>query len=628
MTESKDGYRDVVKRIFEGSKKTPDKVSALFNHLRPSSKSSSTKNNLPSSYKLLPAAIDIGTSSIKLLQLAKGAGGEIKIVALDKEVYPAPVRPDSISHQRQALKQIFERNKVGDSIVTSLFVKDIQTYNLVFPQMSESELLEALRWKIAQLRPFGLDIEGIKYDFIKLDSYLGAGGKSTQQRVIVVCSPHDVIQQRLTLLQAFGLKVEAIEVSPLSLVNLRRFRKFEPLKDEVVIWLDLGADESSLVVEIAGVVCFLRKLILTSAQLTKQIAQHCRMKDNEAEIAKKEIGLSFWSPDKRTSALLEKEEKSEKDKNKTSQIFYSIISSLENLVVDIEHSFKYFSYQVSQSQIAKFDRVIISGGGANLKNLDRFLSARLGVPVEKLNPFESLEVINNIRKEKKDLINTSSDYAVVTGLAVKSLIKKPRTINLLSEKKTRAIGLSWTNLKEKPIVKVSLIAGLIISLLGFQIGKVMTHKRRMDAASKQIEITKKQLSRLQATQLTLSEAEGKLLEGKAVIQARLDLLKKAVRDPQEFAQVLVDVASLLPEEIWVTKLSYSEKKLVLTGLTSNSQLIVDLIESFKESKYFVDASFGYTQKDPKEDIYDFEIIAEIKQSINLSGTELLGGYDR
>ncbi|HLD69983.1 MAG TPA: hypothetical protein VJA17_04380, partial [Candidatus Omnitrophota bacterium] len=68
----------------------------------------------------LPAAVDVGTSSIKLLQLGRGPGDEITIIALDKEKYSQPVPPDPVPSQREALKRIIKRNRIGPKVIVSL----------------------------------------------------------------------------------------------------------------------------------------------------------------------------------------------------------------------------------------------------------------------------------------------------------------------------------------------------------------------------------------------------------------------------------------------------------------------------------------------------------------------------
>jgi len=612
-----DKPKDIVKEIFERRKAVAEKVSTLFTHFKHSPKTLEAKT--PGSLKPLPAAIDIGTSSIKLFQLAKGPGAEIEIIALDREPYlvttpspqssPQTQKGEALSFQREALKRIVERNKIGQNVVTGLAAKEVQVYNLTFPPMSAAELDEAIRWKIIQLKPFNLNIEEIKYSFLKWDG----AAKSSQQNILVACASRERIRQMVSLLEKAGLKPAAIEVAPISLMNLNKFRRTAPMKDEVVMWLDLGAEESSLVIERGGFVYFLRRLALSSHYITRQIAQHCGMDEKEAEAAKQKWGLTHWSPDRKTPVFLESGESAEKGEDESATVFYGMVSSLENLVVDIEHSFKYFSYQISRSQITKFDRVILSGGGANLKNLDGFLNARLGVPVEKANPINLFKISDTVRSQRKDLLGLSCNFAVSAGLAAAELTEGSRRINLLPEKKKKPTELFLAGLKEKPATLGVLALILVVLLAGFQGGRAGFYRHKMNSVAKEVRSAKNQLGRFQTNQLKLAETEGQLLNKRNLLKARIDLLKESTRKPEHFSRVLAHVASLLPEEIWVTKLKYSEKELTISGSTSNAELVINLIENLKDSDDFVDASFSYSQKEPSVEVYKFEVIADVKE---------------
>ncbi len=607
--------KDIVKEIFERPKATADKVSTLFTHFKhPPKAAPPAEPKAPSSLRALPAAIDIGVTSIKLFQLAESTKAQYEIIALDKEEYPLPLQQDPIVCQRDALKKIVERNKIGQQVIIGLSAKEVQTYHLVFPPMSEGELSEAIRWKITQLKPFGLEIDAVSYDFVKLNTHLVAPSKSTQQRILVVCAARDTIQQKIALLEECGLKPVAIEVAPTSLLNLSKFKTPPSEQNETVMWLDLGAAVSSLVIEKDGLIVFLRNLNLASQHITKRIAQHCKIDEKQAEGAKQKWGLSHWSADMQPAEFLKQEQSAKKAQDESAVVLHSMISLLENFVIDIEHSFKYFSYQISQSQITKFDRVILSGGGANLKNLTQFLSNNLGVPVEKTNPFGMFKVSEAIKSQKQDLLGAPCDFAVAAGLAIAGQMDTQKRISLLSGGEKKSIkGLLNSIVKEKPAKAVALACILAVLLLGFEITKAGFYKWKMSSTAKEVKKSQTQLSRLQSNQLKLAEKEGELSGKKALLEARLALLREGTRRPEAFSGVLASVASVLPADIWITKLLYSERKLTIAGSASDSSLIMNLIENLKSSKDFTDATFSYSQKEPRSEVYNFEVIADVRE---------------
>jgi len=603
--------KDFVKQIFERPKAPADKMSTLFTHLKPPPKVSTPKKvKKPSSLKGLPAAIDIGTSSIKILQLGEASKGDFEVICIDKESFPFDKTLPSNVLQKEALRRIVARNKIGPDVIASIPLKYAQIYNLTFPKMSEDELSDAIHWKIAQLRPFGLDAESVAHDFIIWDGL--DGGAAGNQQVILVCASKNIVQDAVSLLGEADLKPVAIEVAPISLAGLDTFRRQASTKDEIVMWLDIGAEESALVIARGDTLYFCRNLAFTSQYMTKQIAQHCRISAQEAESAKQEHGLSFWSPDKKVSVFLEPGQSPQRSTDKSSMVYYSLISSLENLVVDIQHSFKYFSYQVTKSQITRFDRVILSGGGANLKNLERFLSVRLGIPAEKSDIFSFFRPSEQIEKQRANLLASPAEFTVCAGLSAGQRINSSKRIDLAGKEKKKAARSFVAQLREKPAKVAVLVSTLAVLLICLQIGRATFYGWTAGNISGNVKGTQSQLSKLQSQRLKLAEEEAQLLGKKAMLEGKINVLNRSRRRPEDLSRVLAQIASLLPKDVWITNLSYLERKINITGSTSEINLIMQLIETIKSSDRFSDATFNYTQKDPRSEVYNFEIIAEVK----------------
>jgi type IV pilus assembly protein PilM len=598
--------KDIVKDIFD-RKAGRRKVSTIFTPSKPSAKvmPPGPKREVPS-YPLrpLPVAIDIGTTGIRLLQLAEGEKNRLEIVCIDEEsVSPGT---DSATSIRSALENIINRNRTGPLCFTTLSTKDVQLYNMLFPPMSEEELITAIRYKVMQLKPFNSDIEKLIIRFSKWDDR-GDLSKGSRQRIIVACLNRDVVEDRISLLEEIGLRPVKIGIEPFDLVNLSKFYRPGGLKDEVTLWIDFGAERTFLAIEKGGSLCFSRNLTLTSKYMTKVLAQYCGVNEGEAEDLKRNYGLIFWSPDKKIPAFYESAKPPGGTEDKSEKVYYALISHLNNLVVDIMHSFKYFSYQVAQSQITRFDRVVLCGGGANLKNLDKFLSARLGVPVERINPFGLFKLSG----AREDLIKASSNFALCAGLAVSSKAEEPKQVNLLPEREKRPPWIFAGVIRQWPVMTTTLAIILAISLAGVQIERLRYYKREMDSLVKKVATTKAQLGNMQAVQLNLNKEEAELLNRKALLKARLNLAQKGLRIPEDFSGKLTIIAGLLPEDIWITKLSYKDRKLIIIGSTADMSLISTLVEDIKSSKEFVDADFNYTEKDFVRGVYNFEIVAEL-----------------
>ncbi len=599
MSEKKQD--NIVRKVFERSGVRQERLSALFTYSKKTQKAKTKPAKLPNEEprsRRLPVAIDFGSTRVKLLQLAQDPKGSLEVVLMDEEQ----------GQTKQALEKILSRNPVGPNVIMGLPAKETLTYNFTFPAMSEDDLREAVRWKIRQLRPFDLDEEKVRYALFRWEGPLADSPTGGQQRVTVVCVSMHNLAQKNAALNEVGLKPISIHVSPLGLVNVRRFGTMLRSSDEVVLWLDLGAEESVFIVEKGGVVYFMRNLSMTGKLLTKQIAQACHVQENEAEDLKRKYGLEFWTPDLQVNVSSDEE----KIKNPAIGVCYALISILENLVVDIEHSFKYFSYQVTQSQIPKYDRIVLSGGSSSLKRLENFLSDRLAVPVERVAPFAALRIQEVLKNQRQDLAEDAMIFASAVGLALIPLMDKERVVNLMVLERKKSPSAWTTAVKISPRLVGAALGLVALALVAPQIGAVFYYRREAVSFDQQVKGARAELGRRQTSQLKLAEKERVLLEKKNALEEKLSLFRQSGREDRDFSKVLSKLAVLLPEEIWVTKLSYADKKLATVGATSKNELIVNFLENLKKPDDFRDVVFNYTQRDTNSAVYSFEIMMSVK----------------
>jgi type IV pilus assembly protein PilM len=612
MSAEKKKPDNIVKKVFERSGARPDKVSPLFTHFKNQPKvkaqkpAKAAKEPKTGSSKRLPAAVDFGQSRIKLLQLVQDAKGGYEVATMDEELLSEEPGRAEIVKNKQALEKLLSRNPVSPQVIVGLPAKETQTFNFTFPVMADEELREAVKWKIKQLRPFDLDEEKVKYVLLRWEAAPAPGAQGAQQRVTVVCVSGNNLSEKAALLNEVGLKPISMQVSALSLVQTKRTSNVSKNPDEVVLWLDLGAEESVFIVEKGGVVYFLRNLSVTGKQMTKQVAQSCKLDERKAEEMKAAHGLDFWSPQFQSGALTDEE----KAKNASASVCLALVSVLENLVLDVEHSFKFFSYQVSQSQISKFDRIILTGGASNVKKMDQFLSDRLSVPVDRLDPFFSLRVQDTLKTRRPNLAEDGARFASAAGLAL-SHVQAADAFNLLAGEKKKRVSVTG-RIKMHPKVAVSLAALLCVAAIVPPVASVFYFKNEAATLSKRVKEARADLKRRQSSQLELAEQEKKMLERKAMLEEKLTLFRQSGRDQRRFSETLVKLASLMPEEIWVTKLSYADKRMILVASTAKNESMIQFLDNLKKPDDFSDVVFNYTKRDPKSPVFSFEVMMSVK----------------
>jgi type IV pilus assembly protein PilM len=145
---------------------------------------------------------------------------------------------------------------------------------------------------------------------------------------------------------------------------------------------------------------FTRNILVGGNYITKAIAKSLNISFDEAEKLKRETKIVLG-----TEAEEEKKNKSEK----------MIIKILNQITKEVRKSLSYYK---TQSQKVKYNKMILSGGCANINNIKDLLSEQFEIPVIIGNPFEDLKIDERVFdveriKKLKDVL------ATVFGLAMR-----------------------------------------------------------------------------------------------------------------------------------------------------------------------------------------------------------------
>lgn len=380
---------NLVKDIFKTRATPRKKLSSIFSHMHLPIPSSQTppipERALKPEY--LPAAIEISSTAIKLLQLAKTQEGHYEIC---KFAYLPMPSQDTTG---ETLKKIVEESAIKGEIVGSLPISKLQTFTYILPPMPKSEIEQAVAWKLKQNPPAGATFEGISFDFC-LCSH-SQESVDSEMRVLVFVVSKALVLEQMKLFQGLSLELIAIEPKPYAALNallwLGKIRQ-----DETALVLQLGASQSAITIVHSGLPYLIRPLSVSGNTFTEAIANYHQFDWQKAENIKKQDGL------------------------KPGSICAQALSSqLENLVVDVEHTFKYFSHQLMKSQITSFERILLCGGSSGLVNLAAFLTERLGVPVDVVSPLSALNLCLKTELSSKGLLENSARFTSTLGLSLR-----------------------------------------------------------------------------------------------------------------------------------------------------------------------------------------------------------------
>jgi type IV pilus assembly protein PilM len=369
-------------------------------------------------------AIDIGSSSIKLVQLSELKGGEFELthfgmmpLAEESIVEGAIKKPDLVA---EALAKLIKAEKIQSHYVVSavageaVFIKKIKV-----PVMSEEELSEKINQEAEQYIPF--DIDDVALDFQLLgtvkadeagesdnskgnefegessnneDSNEETEGETNEEmmEVLLVAVQRAVIDERTDILLEAGLKPAIIDLSVFALMNAAQLTNDLPSKG-ITALVDLGDSFTHINIVQDGKMGYSRDIPIGGGYCTKMLMSKFKVPFNQVL----EIKRGNFSSD------IDEEE-----------VIKVIDQAYKRVLEEVQKSFEYFG-TLSGNQVEK---VLLCGGGSMIRGLDGYFADYLKVPVENFNPMQGVKI--NPKNFDQSLIDEMGGLSTVAlGLATR-----------------------------------------------------------------------------------------------------------------------------------------------------------------------------------------------------------------
>ncbi|MFH1397737.1 MAG: type IV pilus assembly protein PilM [Candidatus Omnitrophota bacterium] len=396
------GDKNLIAKIFSGVKRMPAEHTLRL---------VSSKGQV--SEKYFASGVDFGFSAIKLAQIGI-INRKPQIINLIIEELPGDLKDHPQERKKvvtEIFKKIVQENRIKGEVVSSMPSSLVQIKKIRLPSMPSDEVTAAVKWEMKQSSPISLD--DLAFDYYILEQQKSALSNGIEVMTIS-CSKKDVLEQ-IAVIEVANLVPQAIEVDYLAAVRLA-VRSMQIKKEEAVLFLEFGCHSCSLSIIINSQVCFKRDLAISGDTLTQAIVEHNKVSYSEAERLKKSLGLIGAD----AASQLDLDDATKESAIVTNEALWL---HLENLIQEIDYTFKYFSHQLIDNMITKFDRIILSGGSTNLARFSAYLNTCLGVPVELIDPLREIYLGPEFKSKFADLSSLAPRLSVAVGLAIRGLDK-------------------------------------------------------------------------------------------------------------------------------------------------------------------------------------------------------------
>lgn len=456
--------------------------------------------------------IDLGQCALKAVRL-ENINGEVTATAFDYIEHPKILsQPDADPDEltREALQQFLSRNKTkGDVIVISVPGQSGLARFVKLPPVEEKKIADIVRFEAKQQIPFPL--EEVVWDFQKIGSGEVTDGFAMETEIGLFAMKRDMVTRAITQFKDVSVEVHIIQMTPLALVNYVAYDLLNkdgmaggPATEgsdskECVVALDIGTDNSNLVITDGEKIIWQRPIPLGGNHFTRALTKDMKLTFAKAEHLKRN---AVKSPDLK-------------------KILASLKTVLNDFVGEVQRSLGYFTNTHRDAQI---QYMIGLGNAFRLPGLQKYLQEKLQLEVRKLTGLE--------RVKGEDVLSAPTftenilSFAVATGLALQGLKLSRLQTNLLPHE----VRVERLVRAKKPWAAAA-AAALLLAVAGMTFGYSMEFstvriegelKKKMDQVSAATEKAGKQKAQLEAEKAAKAASEKAVLRIGAGVKERFN----------------------------------------------------------------------------------------------------------
>ncbi|NOY28657.1 MAG: type IV pilus assembly protein PilM [Planctomycetes bacterium] len=367
--------------------------------------------------------IDIGQCALKALRCRAHEKDDQQIVveSFDYIEYPKILsQPEAEPEEliREALEQFLSRNElVGDRVAISVAGQSGLARFIKLPPVESKKIPDIVKYEARQQIPF--DLEDVVWDYQQLTGGSEEDGFALEPEVGLFAMKRDQVARALEPLEAAGIEVDLIQLTPLAVYNYVCFDRLEDLRSraydpqnppESTVVISLGTDTTDLVVT-NGYRVWQRNIPIGGNHFTKMLSKELKLTFVKAEHLKRNA--------------------TQADDPKA--VFQAMRPVFSDLLAEIQRSLGYFR---SIEKTAKIGEMIALGNAMKLPGLQRYLSQNLEQEVVPIEEFERLSAGSAAARPqfKENILS----FAVSYGLCVQGLGASEIGTNLLPEEIVRS----------------------------------------------------------------------------------------------------------------------------------------------------------------------------------------------
>jgi type IV pilus assembly protein PilM len=321
--------------------------------------------------------VDITNGSIKLLELSKRRD-KIFIQAMGRSTLSEPIIADGLIINKELavkeIKNIIEKPLIGKFVSNNCVfaLPDAVSFiKLIEVKKTNNKIEDEIRDEIVNHIPFAINDLSFDWQVIK-DPLLNM----ENELVLFSACQKPILESYIDALHEAGLNVLAAEVSSQAICRsllLEESKKFKGPFEKNYAIIDIGMKKTNMVVYSHNTILFSLSIPISGEEITQKISKTLQIETDQAEKAKIICGL---------------------DETKADGIIMNILSDIINDLKNriIENISYYNDHFGNRGPISS---ILLCGGGANIKNIDKLIKELTGIETGIGNVFTNCEGVTD-----------------------------------------------------------------------------------------------------------------------------------------------------------------------------------------------------------------------------------------
>ncbi|MEK7618781.1 MAG: type IV pilus assembly protein PilM [Patescibacteria group bacterium] len=361
--------------------------------------------------------VDVGTSSIKLVELEKKSDNSVSLVTYGfVEHATRDVRgigKEDAPTVAQTIKLICEKAGTRSFSATAALPTYVVFTSLIsLPPMTKDELDSAIHWEAKKIIPLPLEDIILDYKILSQGKKQPAGlpfakkeeppnpdAEPPDYKILITGAAKETVQVYTDIFQKSGLSLTSLETEMFALA--RALVGEEP--GEVMI-VEVGAAVTDIIIVQDGVPFLGRSIETGGNALTRAIMNSLHINEKRAEQLKRDIGVTLPSGSAPTGG---------------GGVPAILRETLEPIIHEIRYTLNlYKAHSVTPSPTATgiVEKIILTGGSALLPNLAATLSQSLDMRVILGDPWAHISYPADLKPVLQAL---GPKFSVAIGLAMR-----------------------------------------------------------------------------------------------------------------------------------------------------------------------------------------------------------------